>query len=113
MLTSPQNAGTAVVNGQLTSQAPGVSFTPLGYVPYAAQGASRPPTLPPSVSGYSSGAGYGEPSTYASANDNASMVANAQENPFSVGSSPVIVAVVMLAVSLFLLHFVHFRKLED
>lgn len=114
-ITNPGSAGTAIVNGQLTSQAPGVSFTPLGYVPYAAQGAARPPSLPPSTGGYgSSGASvYGEPSTYASANDNSAMVANAQASPFSIGASPVIPAIVMLAIALFLLHFVHFRTVVE
>lgn len=118
MLNNPGSAGTAVVNGQLTSQAPGVSFTPLGYVPYAAQGAARPPSLPPSVYGYGNSAqsgyvGSGEPSTYASASDNAAMVANAQASPFHPGSSPVLVILVFLAISLFFLHFVHFRTVVE
>lgn len=115
-ILNPGSAGTLVANGQLTSQAPGVSFTPLGYVPYAAQGAARPPSLPPSVGGYGSpgmnsagAASAGEPSCYSSANDNAAMVANAQENPWHPGSSPVLVVIVFLAISLFFLHFVHFR----
>jgi hypothetical protein len=117
-ILNPGSAGTAVVNGQLTSQAPGVSFTPLGYVPYAAQGAARPPSLPPSVYGYGSSqasgyVGSGEPSTYASANDNASMVSNAMANPFHPGSSPAVVIIVFLAISLFFLHFVHFRTVAE
>jgi hypothetical protein len=116
-ILNPGSAGTAIVNGQLTSQAPSVSFTPLGYVPYAAQGAARPPSLPPSTGGYGAGgstaSAYGEPSTYASANDNAALVANAQANPFSIGSSPVIPALIFLGIALFLLHFVHFRAVVD
>jgi len=115
-ILNPGSAGTAVVNGQLTSQAPGVAFSPLGYVPYAAQGAARPPSLPPSVGGYSAmgssgtgGYGAGEPSTYSSANDNAALVANAQANPLHPGTSPTMVVIVFLAISLFFLHFVHFR----
>ena len=117
-ILNPGSAGTAVVNGQLTSQAPGVSFTPLGYVPYAAQGAARPPSLPPSIYGYgqSASSGYvgsGEPSTYASANDNSSMVSNAMANPLHPGSSPALVIIVFLGISLFVLHFVHFRTVGD
>ena len=117
-ILNPGSAGTAVVNGQLTSQAPGVSFTPLGYVPYAAQGAARPPSLPPSVYGYGSSAasgyvGSGEPSAYASANDNSSMVSNAMANPLHPGSSPALVIIAFLGISLFVLHFVHFRVVAE
>ena len=117
-ILNPGSAGTAVVNGQLTSQAPGVSFTPLGYVPYAAQGAARPPSLPPSIYGYgqSASSGYvgsGQPSTYASADDNSSMVANAMANPLHPGSSPALVIIAFLGISLFVLHFVHFRVVTE
>jgi hypothetical protein len=115
-ILNPGSAGTAIVNGQLTSQAPGVSFTPNGYVPYAAQGAARPPSLPPSVYGPSGSSGYvssGQPSTYASADDNSAMVANAMANPWHPGSSPVLVVIVFLGISLFFLHFVHFRTVVE
>lgn len=114
-LNSPQNTGGVVVNGVRFDQAPGFAFTPTGYVPYAAQGASRPPTLPPSAGGFGGANGVagsaGEPSTYASANDNAALVAQAQANPWSPGASPVVPALIMLAISLLLLHFVHFRSI--
>lgn len=118
MLQSPGAAGTAVVNGQLTSQAPGFSFSPVGYVPYSAQGGNFPPSIPPSVStaqgiGGTAYSSNGQPSTYASADDNSALVANAMANPWSTKSSPVIPALIALAVSLALLHFVHFRKLSD
>lgn len=114
MLASPGNAGTLVVNGQLTSQAPSVGFAPVGYVPYSAQGANFPPSLPPSVGGGATlGTNMGQPSTYASADDNSALVANAQANPWSSKTSPVIPALVALGISLLLLHFVHFRKIAD
>lgn len=112
MLVSPGSAGTVVVNGQLNSQAPGFSFSPVGYVPYSTQGANFPPSIPPSVSG-NPGGSIGQPSAYASADDNSALIANAMANPWSSKSSPVVPALIALAVSLLLLHFVHFRKISD
>jgi hypothetical protein len=41
------------------------------------------------------------------------MVANAMANPFHPGASPAVVIVVFLAISLFFLHFVHFRTVAE
>lgn len=115
MLQNPGSAGTLVVNGQLTSQSPGIAQSPAGYVPFSAMGGNFPPSIPPSVnSGPQLGtSGMGQPSVYASADDNSSMVANAMASPWSIKSSPVLPALVALGVALLLLHFVHFRKIAD
>jgi hypothetical protein len=103
---NPGSTGTILANGQLTSQAPGFAFNPIGYTPYAAQGAARPSSLPPMMGGPGvAGTGYG------AASDNDSLVANATAAPFST-LSPVIPAILFLVVGLLLLHFVHFRSVE-
>lgn len=101
-----QQQGSIVVNGQLVSQAAGVSQYVNGYAPYSAVGSSGPLTIPPTVGGVGVNTGTITPT----ADSNAQAMQNAMNDPFNPKVSPVIPALFALAFALFMLHEVHFRS---
>lgn len=102
-----QSQGSAVVNGQLVGQIPGVSQYVNGYAPYSAVGPASPLTIPPTIG--QSGVGTSLTPT-GTADSNAQAVQNAIADPFNIKKSPVVPAIVFLAVALLALHFIHFRE---
>lgn len=103
-MLNPQ--GTVVVNGQLVSQAAGVSQYVNGFAPYSAVASAGPLTIPPTVG--QMGAMTGGTLT-PTADSNSQAVANASADPWNSKVSPVIPALVGLAVALWALHTIHFR----
>jgi hypothetical protein len=103
-----QNQGSVVVNGQLVGQVPGVSQYVSGFAPYSAVSPTGPLTIPPTV-GMMATAGGGLTAT-PTADSNAQAVANAASDPFNPKKSPVVPALIALALALFMLHAVHFRE---
>lgn len=103
-----QNQGSVVVNGQLVGQIPGVSQYVSGFAPYSAVAPAGPLTIPPTVGMMATGNG-GLTAT-GTADSNAQAAANAEMDPFNPKKSPVIPALVALALALFMLHAVHFRE---
>jgi hypothetical protein len=106
-----QNQGSVVVNGQLVSQAAGVSQYVNGFAPYSAVSPATPLTIPPMM-GSMGGLGNTGGTITATADSNAAATANAQADPFNPKVSPVIPALVALALALFFLHAVHFRDVD-
>lgn len=102
-----QTQGTAIVNGQLVGQIPGVSQYITGFAPYSAVAPAGPLTIPPTVGMMSAGGGYTPTGT---ADSNAQATANAIADPFNPRKSPVVPALVALGLALFMLHAVHFRE---
>src|ERR1700679_30753 len=101
-----QKQGSAIVNGQLVSQAPIVSQYVTGYAPYSAASPSGPLTIPPTMGTWGNNAGP----VSATADSNAQATLNAKSDPFNPKKSPVIPAIVGLGLALFILHAVHFRE---
>ena len=99
-----QNQGVAIVNGQLVSQAPAYAESPVGFSPYSSVGPSVPPTIPPSINTL----GTNTPTVNNGVVDQS--LTNALNNPLNPKHSPVVPVLVMLAISLFFLHVVHFRE---
>lgn len=97
--------GTAVVNGQLVSQAPSVSQYVSGFAPYSAVSSSGPLSIPPQMGSMGGTAGTLTPT----ADSNSQAVANAANDPFNSKVSPVVPALVGLALALWALHTIHFR----
>jgi hypothetical protein len=102
-----QSQGTVVVNGQLIGAVPGVSQYVNGFAPYSAVAPAGPLTIPPTVGGLATGNG-GLTAT-STADSNSQAVANATADPFNPKKSPVIPALVALAIALWALHAIHFR----
>ena len=100
-----QSQGSVVVNGQLIGGIPGVSQFVNGYAPYSAVGPSGPLTIPPMMGG-----GQTAGTLTGTADSNAQAVMNARLDPFNPKVSPVIPAIVFLAIALIALHMVHFRE---
>lgn len=102
-----QTQGGVVVNGQLVSQVPGVSQYVTGYAPYSAVSPAGPLSIPPSIGIM----GTTTAGTLTGTSDsNAQAVHNATRDPFNPKVSPVVPALVALAIALFMLHAVHFRE---
>lgn len=102
-----QSQGNVVVNGQLIGAIPGVSQYVAGFAPYSAVSPAGPLSIPPSIGVMgSSGAG----TMTGTADSNAQAVMNAKSDPFNPRVSPVVPALVALAIALFALHAIHFRE---
>jgi hypothetical protein len=111
----------SVINGQLVSTAPEQAFAPLSYGPslsgpgYWPAGSqyNLPPLLPSSVAttGAASYSQSANTTSTPSAGTSAGSVSNSGKiNWFSPTKSPAIWVIVLLALSLFMLHKVHYGK---
>ena len=103
-----QSQGNVVVNGQLIGAIPGVSQYVSGYAPYSAVAPAGPLTIPPTMGMMATGNGGLTPT--GTADSNAQAVQNAKADPFNPKASPVVPALVGLAIALWALHAIHFRE---
>ena len=102
-----QGPSSNVINGQLIPLARGSQYAPQGFGPQTTTVPQMPPTVPPPISGGSTG-------TMASAAGNGSqtglhamLIGN---NPWNPKVSPLPWALAGLVIALLMLHFVHYRS---
>jgi hypothetical protein len=110
---NPIGYESAVVNGQLVNVAPAAAFNPLVWGPvYTGAAWQRqgvyvaPPVTPSPASGFG---GTGTAVSSFGGGAPAPTATSETGNPFHLTKSPVIWVLVFFAVSLFLLHFVHYK----
>ena|SRR5690348_18495204 len=103
--------GNAVIDGQRFALPTRYAYNPQGYGPQTTGVPNVSPTIPPtfaSMAATNAGGGYyATPGAYGTADSNAALTQAATAEPFSLKHSPVLWAVILLLVSIFLLGKIH------